>query len=79
MTQGIRDPIKHRRYAAKRKAELTARGYRYQTLALAEDVVNCLEQIKENRGFTNKADAVNWIIRQAMHSNILKDQAVKQA
>lgn len=79
MSNGIRDSQKHRRYAAKRKAELIAQGYRYQTLALAGDVVACLEQVKMDHGFSNRADAMNWLIRQAMQAGVIERMAVSNA
>ncbi|WP_041249940.1 hypothetical protein [Gluconacetobacter diazotrophicus] len=79
MSNGIRDSHKHRRYAARRKAELLAQGYRYQTLALAGDVVDCLERVKVERGFSNRADAMNWLIRQAMQAGLIERMAVSNA
>lgn len=79
MTTEERDRLKLRRYAAKRKKELVAKGYRFQTLALAGDVVACLEQVQSDHGFGNKADAMNWLIRQAVKAGIVEGMAVKSA
>ncbi|KXV69053.1 hypothetical protein AD951_08420 [Acetobacter malorum] len=79
MSTQERDRQKLRRYAAKRKRELVAQGYRYQTLALAGDVVACLEQVQSDHGFGNKAEAMNWLIRQAVKAGVIEGMAVKSA